>query len=172
MEQSGIVNKGGLSVPKSQDLSVPQYYEMAPTLRESVARVLVVEDDLSLHPFWQKIFSLSPHPVRVDWTNRAEDAENLIRLRYRNGQPFYLVIVDIFLDGPATGVDLWNRYGEETQNFIFASTMPAGHYKSLMAKSHGCPIFLQKPLSLSNCFGIVDTILEKQFMGNTNKGEQ
>lgn len=144
-------------------MSNPQTYEVAPAIHEREVKVLVVEDDLSLHPLWRKIFSMSKHPLRVEWTNRAEDAENLIRMRYRGGHPFDLVIADIFLDGSETGVDLWNRYGEEAHNFIFVSGLPTERYEFLMSLSYGCPTYLRKPLSFKECFKVVESILDRQF---------
>lgn len=143
-------------------LGPQQSYELAPATSEREVRVLLIEDDVSLQPLWRKIFSMSKHPLRVEWTNRAEDAENLIRLRYRGGKPFDLVIADIFLEGTETGVDLWNRYGEEAHNFIFVSGLDTEKYQSLMSLSYGCPIYIKKPLSVKNCLEVMDSILDGQ----------
>jgi DNA-binding response OmpR family regulator len=148
-----------------------QTVEVAPATHEREIKVLLVEDDVSLHPLWRKIFSMSRHPLKVEWTNRAEDAESLIRMRYRGGKPFDLVIADIFLDGSETGVDLWNRYGEEAKNFIFVSGLATEKYESLMSLSYGCPIYLKKPLTFQKCLDVMESVLDGQ-EEDGNSGEE
>lgn len=153
-------------------LNSQQAYEVAPATHEKEIKVLLVEDDVSLHPLWRKIFSMSKHPLKVEWTNRAEDAENLIRMRYRGGKPFDLVIADIFLDGSETGVDLWNRYGEEARNFIFVSGLDIEKYESLMSLSYGCPIYMKKPLTFRKCLDVMEAVLDGQSEENAQTSEQ
>ncbi len=122
--------------------------------------VLVVEDDRAFWPFWEKVFSLHGTTPKIDWAATEEEAEEMIRSRYRMGRPYDLVIADVFLEGTGTGVDLWNRYGEEVANFIFVSGAPLSKDNLLMSLDFGCPVFLQKPLSAKRCVEVVDDILE------------
>ncbi|MEK6556017.1 MAG: response regulator [Bdellovibrionota bacterium] len=122
-----------------------------------VKKVLIVEDDQAFRPFWEKVFQ--PYNAKIDWATTSEGAEELIRLRFKKRDPYDLVISDIFLEGEGSGIDLWNRYGEETLNFIFVSGLPLSKYDLLMTLNFGCPIYLKKPLSIQSCREIVNNVL-------------
>lgn len=123
-------------------------------------RALIVEDDLALKPLWEKAFRSRGGRIWFDWVSTGEEAEKLMRFRYRNNNPYDMVIADIFLAGQQTGVDLWNRYGEETLNFIFVSSLPAGKFNQLMNLNFSCPLYKRKPLTFNTCTQIVDLIYD------------
>lgn len=127
---------------------------------QEVKKILIVEDDLAFRPFWEKVFS--PYKTKIDWATSSEGAEELIRMRFKKRDPYDLVISDIFLEGEGSGIDLWNRYGEETLNFVFVSGLPLSKYDLLMTLNFGCPIYLKKPLSIQSCREIVRNILDHE----------
>lgn len=114
-------------------------------------KVLIVEDDLAFRPFWQAVFEDRGSTLRIDWATTQEEAETLLRAGFKHHQPYDLVISDIFLEGEGTGVDLWNRYGEEAKHFIFVSGKPLSPAELKSSLSYGQPTYLQKPLSLDQC---------------------
>ena len=122
--------------------------------------VLIVEDDRAFWPFWEKVFSIHGAKAHIDWAATEAEAERLIRARFRSARPYDLVIADVFLEGTGTGVDLWNRYGEEVANFIFVSGAPLSTQNLLMSLDFGCPVYLKKPLSAKKCLEVVDDVLE------------
>lgn len=119
-------------------------------------RVLIVEDDQSLRPLWEKVLENKDVPIKVDWATTLDEAERLIRFRYRNGAPYHLVVADIFLDGPGSGIDLWNRYGEESMEFVFVSGLPISKFELLMSLNYGSPLYFKKPLNYTKCSEIAD----------------
>ena len=120
--------------------------------------VLIVEDDLALRPLWEKVFSSINKGIRVDWATSAEDAESLIRFKYTHGQPYHLVIADISLEGKETGIDLWNKYGEEVSNFAVVSALPISNYDFYTAIDFGHPPYFKKPLSAKVCLEIASLL--------------
>ena len=86
-------------------------------------RVLIVEDDLDLMPIWKHSISLTHKDIRIDWVTNYESAENKIRMNYKRGSPYDLVIADINLSSTRNGIDLWNRVGEEALRFVFVTGM-------------------------------------------------
>ena len=124
---------------------------------EAERSVLIVEDDLSLRPFWEHIFKSKVPEVEMEWATKMQDAEQLIRMRFIRGAPYDLVIADVFLEGQGTGIDLWNRYGEEAKHFIFVSgQLPK--YAFLRALDFGCPQYLKKPFLVHECEEAVNAI--------------
>jgi len=121
--------------------------------------VLVVEDDLAQRPLWEKAFKSVDREIRVDWATSMEEAERLIRFRYQKGAPYKMVVADIFLEGTGSGIDLWNRYGEETLNFVFVSALPLSKFELLMSLNFGCPLYLKKPLNWKKCREVAEMVL-------------
>ncbi len=124
--------------------------------------VLIAEDDLAFRPFWERILVQCGLVTNIDWVTTTTAAENLIRLKFRRAMPYDLVIADICLDGERTGVDLWNRWGEEAKNFLFVSGLPISKADLLMSLDFGCPTFLKKPLSAKTCREAIHAILNRR----------
>jgi DNA-binding response OmpR family regulator len=135
-----------------------QQPEAATARFDEEKRILIVEDDLTLRPLWEKVLMAKGRNLKVDWATSMEEAERLLRFRFKSGAPYHMVVADIFLEGEGSGIDLWNRYGEEAGNFIFVSAFPISRYELLMALNHGCPLYLKKPLSVQKCSEIADMI--------------
>ena len=124
-------------------------------------RVLVVEDDLSFKPFWRKVLESADLHVELDWATTKEEAELLIRSRYRHDEPYDLVISDIWLDGPGTGIDLWNQFGEAVRHFAFVSGLPITRDQLTRALDFGIPTYLHKPLSGRKCRELLQACVQE-----------
>lgn len=75
--------------------------------------ILIIEDDLSLRPFWSSIIRrcLGDHNL-IDWAISSEEGKNfVVRRRQKDEgkghQPYDLIISDIFLSGSETGIDFF-----------------------------------------------------------------
>ncbi len=122
-------------------------------------RVLVVEDDLSFKPFWERVIETAGVECELDWATSKEDAERLIRFRFRHDDPYDLVVSDIWLEGEGTGIDLWNQFGEAVKNFVFISGLPITQLELLKSLKFGSPSYLHKPLSVPTCQKLVRTLV-------------
>ncbi len=120
--------------------------------------VLIVEDDLALRPLWERAFLAKA--VKIDWATSMEEAEQYIRVRFNNGIPYHLVIADISLEGKGTGIDLWNRYGEEASNFVFVTGLPISKQAFHTLLNYGYPPYFKKPLTAKKCLEIADMVTE------------
>lgn len=123
-------------------------------------KALVLEDDQTQWILWENVLRSVNPDIEIDWETSESGAEKLIKQAYLAGHPYDLVISDVFLDGPETGIDLWNRYGEAATNFIFVSGISFPKFESMMSLKYGCPVYIQKPLLASDCKKIVSSISE------------
>ncbi len=123
--------------------------------------ILIVEDDMSQKPFWEKVLKVVDAHIKVDWVTTMEEAESLIKIRYHEKQPYDAVIADIFLAGTGSGVDLWNRYGGTVNNFLFVSSLPEDKFERLMSLTYACPMYLKKPLRASMCVEMIKLFINK-----------
>lgn len=74
--------------------------------KPNVKKILIVEDDLSLRPFWERFFALRSHNIEVDWSVSCEEAIKMIRTQNNKSTPYFMIITDIFLAGSQTGMEL------------------------------------------------------------------
>lgn len=127
--------------------------------KNEIIKIMVVEDDRSQWPIWENVLtSIFPSDCEIDWITSGECAQALLREAFINDHPYNLVISDVYLEGEKTGVDLWNRYGEITDTFIFTSGIDSA--KELLLKiKNGHPPFLQKPLNIKNCKKVIQELL-------------
>ena len=123
-------------------------------------KALVLEDDQTQWILWENVLRSCNPDMEIDWETSESGAETLIKQAYLSGHPYDLVISDVFLEGPETGIDLWNRYGEAANNFIFVSGISFPKFESMMSLKYGCPVYIQKPLLASDCKKIVNSICE------------
>ncbi len=130
-------------------------------LEEIVPKILIVEDDLTYQPFWESVIKPVNAKAVIDWVTSEELAEQLLLEEYRRGHPYDLVILDIFLSGRGTGIDLWNRFKEAGKNFIFISQMERQRYEAFLNDQDAYPLCLEKPLNAGKCRQIVETMLKK-----------
>jgi DNA-binding NtrC family response regulator len=124
-------------------------------------KILVVEDDRTQWPLWENILAALETQLEIDWVTSAEDAQKLLRQSYQVGTCYGLVISDVFLEGVSTGVDLWNRYGEFAQNFVFVSGVPMARGTVLKELKFGEPLFLEKPIKVKEVKKILKAMTDK-----------
>jgi hypothetical protein len=126
------------------------------------ARILILEDDLTFKPLWMNAIKLSCPEAHVDWVQAEEAAERCIKVRRKLGQKYDLVVADIFLSGRKTGIDLWSKFGDVIENFIFVSSLPREKFDVLIsAEEYAYPIYLQKPLRAATCADLIKQLLGK-----------
>jgi DNA-binding NtrC family response regulator len=87
-----------------------------------------------------------------DYVTSGEAALDLIHRRsyFRGDAPYSLVITDIFLEGEASGLDVWLDCQEKYKTMPFAVTSSLSHdrYSSFLRGVNNCPVYLPKPLSV------------------------
>lgn len=113
-------------------------------------RVLIVEDDESQWPLWRYIFNCLPIKVHIDWEKSAEGAVSRIRDAFFDNNKYDLTISDIYLEGEETGYDLWNKYGEAVEHFIFVTGEDLTRYELYKKMDFGYPLLLKKPIAPSD----------------------
>lgn len=123
---------------------------------------LIVEDDMASIYMIDVALQRTGQFSTLDWATSAEEAVNYIKKRMRAGKglPYDLIIIDIFLDGKKTGVDLWQHLYEENLHkvpVIMTSGISEKRFSDLMGRYSVVPKFLKKPLQLDRC---VETIGE------------
>lgn len=141
-------------------------------------KVLVVEDDMSLHPLWDHIVrAVNPQAIiRQAYTEEA--AEKIIERQRQAGEDFDLIISDIFLDGDRNGVDLWKKYGKSQTLFLFTSVISKTDFvKMIGTEEKEYPLLLQKPVRamksidvLQTLFNFRDFFTERKLRKGTKKG--
>ena len=141
-----------------KDIKSPQQQtQQSPT--KVPTKALVLEDDQTQWILWESVLRSCNPDIEIDWETSESGAETLIKQAYLAGHPYDLVISDVFLEGPETGIDLWNRYGEAASNFIFVSGISFPKFESMMTLKYGCPVYIQKPLLASDCKKIVNSMM-------------
>ncbi|MBO9666049.1 MAG: hypothetical protein J7501_04490 [Bdellovibrio sp.] len=149
---------------ETQLIAGEQNYCPLSLMQEPIAlRFLVVEDDQSQWPLWESIIRANYPNAEIDWETTESGAEALLRHSFHTEKPYDLVISDVFLEGEDTGIDLWTRYGEVSDHFVFVSSMSLRNFDSLIhstnAPNPGLPFYLQKPLSSEMCREVLKALL-------------
>jgi response regulator of citrate/malate metabolism len=112
-------------------------------------RVLIIDDDPSTRPLWAHIIAQASEGAQVTWASSEIEAEEVLREAQRENAPFELVITDIFLSAPRTGLELLKRY-ETLERSRVIVTSGVGYEKFLrqlgQCKIEQRPLFLQKPI--------------------------
>ena len=143
--------------------SIAEEAESVAMAEPATYRFLVVEDDRTQWNFWESIIKNAFPEAEIDWETTEAGAEALLRHSFHTDKPYDLVISDVFLADEDTGIDLWKRYGEISDHFVFVSSMSLNTFDALI-HSHtgivpGLPFYLQKPLSSRVCKDVLKTIV-------------
>lgn len=86
----------------------------------------------------------------------------MIQSFIKNRQELDLVITDIFLSGPKTGIELWKRYAKELKGrMILTSGIEYQKFIQFFKNEQQRPIFLQKPLIIHECICAIYTLLRE-----------
>lgn len=125
-------------------------------------KILIVEDDKTLEPIWSYIIERVNNNAQLLWTTSETQAEELIMDSIDQNNKFDLVIADIFLSGPQTGIDLWKRFFYLLHSrMIVTSGIEYYKFINYLGTNTPQPLYIQKPLNLHDCIEAVYGILER-----------
>lgn len=123
-------------------------------------KFLVVEDDLSIQPLWERIISLIDPNAVIRWSTTEEGAEKLIQDRLKINDAFDFIITDIILAGQKNGVDLWKKYGDINSLFLFASSVSPRKFHDMVGDCEDrYPFLVNKPLDTAECVDCLKAML-------------
>ncbi len=124
--------------------------------------VLIMEDDLTFKPFWYKaVHQVLPH-AHIEWVASEEAAERRVKRMTLEGKKYDIIIADIFLAGRRTGIDLWTRFSEVADEFLFVSSLSEEKFNKLIQSiEFSYPVYLQKPLRLADCVDMISQLVLK-----------
>lgn len=119
----------------------------------ALQRVLVVEDDLALQPFWEIFFRRQLNRFRMDWAVSSEEARRLVQGRNEAHDPYSIIITDLFLSGGETGLDLMtsSEVKDSGAQLILVSAIEAEKIRERCAEITDDNVVISKPLSLPRC---------------------
>lgn len=126
--------------------------------------VLVVEDDMAMQPLWKIIFGRMSGGVSIHWAVSVEAAETELRAALLAGKRIDLIISDLFLAGPLTGIDflkstIVRECGAKTMLVsAAASDRLAEHCDWDLPDS----VVVAKPLNLVRCERALERLLESR----------
>lgn len=132
-----------------------------PSVSEMHDFVLIVEDDLSYRPFWEAVLGSLNKQFVIQWATKMSEAENLIRDLFKGGKKYFLVVCDINLEGEESGIEVWNRYGELVQNFLFVSGLSISRTELMYHLKFGSPAFLKKPLDFNEVKAVLASLSQQ-----------
>ncbi len=124
-------------------------------------RILIVEDDLSLQPFWSLVLRRCLNEAQVDWTVSCERARVLVTEGRKDGRPYSMIITDIFLAGSDTGLDLLNspEVQESRAMKLLVTAADEGEiYNHFDWPEHSIAV-LAKPFSVPKCERVLEDML-------------
>lgn len=131
-------------------------------MSQKIKKVLVVEDDLSQQPVWTEIFRRCSPTIRLDWAVSCEVAQKMVHDSNEKRTYFDLIVVDLFLAGSGTGMDLINSSEVQSSH---ASTMLVSSVETKKIRDfYGGPILatqiISKPFSIKECEKTICKILD------------
>ena len=129
------------------------------TVHYRSARVLIVEDDVTMEPLWKYVIEAAAPGASIKWVTTEEAAEKLIASRLHMSEEFDLIIADIFLSGNKTGIDLWKRYGKGNTQFLLMSAVSPTKFAKLLGVGEPSPLYVQKPLNPIACIETISAML-------------
>lgn len=125
-------------------------------------KILIVEDDLSLRPFWSLVFDRIAPRSRLDWAISSEQAQRLIEDSTRNQRPYDVIITDLFLAGSGTGLDLLESDAAKKSpaKKLLVSVADAKDIKDGFIPSGSDVTVLSKPLDIPRCTKVIEGVLD------------
>ena len=124
-------------------------------------KILIVEDDLALHPLWMAILRRCAPSAHVDWAVSCEVAQAKIREAGEKKSPFDLVIADLFLAGSGTGADLLSskEIRQMAPATMLVSIADKNEMRDYFKKLPDDTIILTKPIHLMKCEAILGPVI-------------
>ncbi len=127
-------------------------------------KILIVEDDVTQAPLWTHILGKADPTCWLEWATNVAEALHILVLAQEMGEPFDLVISDIYLSGSLTGIDLWRKSYQQqrlTGRMILVSSMePMKMIRNF--KNFEAPTYLKKPLNIKEAITTVYDHLPKR----------
>lgn len=128
--------------------------------RSQSPRILVVEDDKLLWHLWSLASSKLNINLTIDWATSELEAENLILKSIKEGSKYDLLIIDIFLEGTKTGLDLYKQFRHLFYNhIIITSGADYRHYQEYLNGETPVPYCMEKPLVPKECVKVLKKML-------------
>ncbi len=137
-----------------------QYQELEKGILARRSRILICEDDVTLQPFWQYVIESIDPMADIKWVTTEEAAHHVLKKWTAKGEPYDLIISDVFLSGQKTGVDLWHASLELDTPFIMTSVVSNKKLEKMIGQNEPIPAYLQKPLDPDECREMVRSLLE------------
>lgn len=133
-------------------------------LKKEIGRsVFVVEDDLELSAVIDRILISIDSTLKLEWATSAEEAIRTLekRSKTRTGDPYDLMICDIFLEGARTGLDLWKYCHAQypKMKIVIISGIELDKLSDLLGSDEPAPLFLSKPFSVIDCSNLLERLL-------------
>ena len=131
---------------------------------KSFKKILIVDDALILKPIWEVYLKSLNKNIQISWSISYEHAIVLIDREIKNGQVFDLMIVDIFLSGRRTGIDLIEselvKKNRINSIIITSSSIEQvkAEYKPLVSENS----VFSKPINFSHITPTILKYLEKE----------
>lgn len=125
-------------------------------------RILIVEDDLELSAMLDGVIASIDAEAEVDWVTSAEQAFFLLEEKsWKDGAPYDLALVDIFLEGDTTGLELWRQLQHSLPNvpIVITSAMPVHKFFDALGENTISPPFLAKPFKAGECRQLLEGLL-------------
>ncbi len=116
-------------------------------------RVLIVEDDLALQPFWTLIVKRCFDRVIMDWAVSSEHALQMVATLNRSGFGYDLIVVDLFLAGSDTGYEFLQseEVAKMNSKTVLVSMAPRGELESKFRNTLPGAVIMSKPLNVVRC---------------------
>lgn len=116
-------------------------------------RVLIVEDDLALQPFWTLIVKWCFDRVIMDWAVSSEHALQMVATLNRSGFGYDLIVVDLFLAGSDTGYEFLQseEVAKMNSKTVLVSMAPRGELESKFRNTLPEAVIMSKPLNVVRC---------------------
>lgn len=126
-------------------------------------RILIVEDDLALKPFWESVLQRCFKNWELEWAISGEEAKNIIQRSREEYRPFSLVISDIFLAGADTGLDLMtsDEFIQSKAKFILVSVVNEEKVKENYYDIICNNTVMTKPLNAPECARTIKEVLHR-----------
>lgn len=113
-------------------------------------RILIVEDDLSQRPFWEYVLFRHFIEFELDWAIDCESAKELYLTAKNQCQSYDMLVLDLFLSGPETGLDFLHFLGQQDEKspVLLVSTVNQNKLRSIVHDLKVNIEFLTKPLNV------------------------
>jgi CheY-like chemotaxis protein len=127
-------------------------------------KVLVVEDDLSLKPFWEFLIKKNWPQAELEWAVSGERASQLLKSTVRF-PPFDLIVSDVFLSGALTGIDIARlAYSSEWKHnceVVLSSACNTKQLRVHMAQLEVMAKVLTKPYDVNVCVEMIASAIDR-----------